>query len=63
MQLIRAIHYITTSGWYLFLVMFVIMPIAGIIIERGEMWTGIILILMQMPWLIICVIPNIQHNQ
>ena len=37
---------------YVLTVIFVVMPINGAIMERGQVWLGLVLVAMQLPWAI-----------
>lgn len=41
-----------THPAYVLAVILVVMPMVGAIIERGEVWLGVMLITMQAPWAI-----------
>ena len=37
---------------YVLTVIFVVMPMSGAIMERGQVWLGLVLMAMQLPWAI-----------
>tara|TARA_Y100001956_G_scaffold79730_1_gene93385 strand:- start:821 stop:997 length:177 start_codon:yes stop_codon:yes gene_type:complete len=44
------------SDWYKILVVFLVMPLNGVIIAKGSILLGSLLILLQLPWFINCVL-------
>ena len=50
------------SDWYKILVVFLVMPLNGVVIAKGSLLLGSLLILIQLPWFINCVLNKGEKN-